>query len=616
MPNFLKSILFLKVFLVISTIATAQKKHFPSFFNASMEDLHWVDSVWNSLEEEEKIAQLFIVPHYTSNSYAEVEDLVKKYNVGGVIFFKGRAETQINAINKLNKVAKTPLVYTLDAEWGLGMRLPKDGISYPYAMTLGAIEDDQLIFEMGVQMAEQLKRVGVGVSYGPVVDLNNNPLNPVINYRSFGENKEKVAAKAIQYMQGLQSQKVLAVGKHFPGHGDTSVDSHKDLPVIPHDVARLDSMELYPYKKLIEAGVGGVMTAHLSVPVWDDQPSSLSPKIVKEVLRDSLAFNGLVFTDGILMNAITKRFQKYGVADAKALVAGNDVVEFTNHIGDAIDAVMDEIERGNLSWEEIDQKGWRMLLMKKWTGAHQVTSISTARLKEDLHPLKATHLIQNIADEAVTLLQYEGGLPLKTNSGKIAVVNIGTQEYSELANTLKGQGLEVTSFYLSKNASISAVNALIKKLKNYNTVISQLSGFYMTQGAKDIAVELEKGKASPALKYPYKITYTQVKYIEMANLLPQHFTVVLGNAYVLRSFQGIEKQNGIIITYQNSKALRNAVGKMVVGKIQPKGTLPVTIDARYKEGTSYKSFENPNIQAVEREQISTLSIPKINKTDV
>ncbi|WP_172826883.1 glycoside hydrolase family 3 protein [Flammeovirga sp. SJP92] len=591
----MKSIFFLKVFIVISTITLAQEKRYPAFFNASMDDLHWVDSVWSSLSEDEKIAQLFIVPHYTSNSYSEVEDLVEKYNVGGVIFFKGRAETQINAINKLNKVAKTPLVYTLDAEWGLGMRLPKDGISYPYAMTLGAIENDSLIYEMGVQMAEQLKRVGVSVSYGPVVDLNNNPLNPVINYRSFGENKEKVASKAIQYMHGLQSQNVLAVGKHFPGHGDTSVDSHKDLPVIPHDVARLDSMELYPYKKLIEAGVGGVMTAHLSVPVWDEQPSSLSPKIITEILRDSLAFNGLVFTDGILMNAITKRFKNYGKADAKALVAGNDVVEFTNHIGDAIDAVKDEIEAGNITWESIDDKGWRVLLMKKWAGLHQPQSISTKNLHADLHPKKAGKLIQNIADEAVTLLQYEGGLPLEKGNGKVAIVNVGSKNYTEVEKALKEQGLEVESFFLSKRASTTEVNALIKKLKKFDTVISQLSGFYMTQGAKDIAVELEKGKASPAMRYPYKITYTQIKYIEQARSLPQHFTVVLGNAYVLRSFQGIEKQNSVILTYQNSKALRKAVGKLIVGKIQPKGTLPVTIDKRYKEGISFKSFENPNI---------------------
>ncbi|NME68958.1 glycoside hydrolase family 3 protein [Flammeovirga aprica] len=602
--------------MVISTITFAQEKHYPSFFNASVEDLHWVDSVWNSLDEEEKIAQLFIVPHYTSNSYSEVEDLVKKYNVGGVIFFKGRAATQVNAINKLNKVAKTPLVYTLDAEWGLGMRLPKDGISYPYAMTLGAIEDDHLIFEMGVQMAEQLKRVGVSVSYGPVVDLNNNPLNPVINYRSFGENKEKVAAKAIQYVHGLQSQKVLAVGKHFPGHGDTSVDSHKDLPVIPHDIPRLDSMELYPFKKIIEAGVGGVMTAHLSVPVWDEQPSSLSPKIITEVLRDSLAFNGLIFTDGILMDAITKRFQMYGKADAKALVAGNDVVEFTNHIGDAIDAVKEEIDNGNITWEDIDQKGWRMLLMKKWAGLDRPVSPSADNLYEDLHPLKAKHLIQNIADEAVTLLQYEGGLPLSKGSGRIAVVNIGSKNYSELTSMMQSKGMEVTSFFLSKRASQQEVTALIKKLKNFDTVISQLSGFYMTQGAKDIAVELENGKASPTLKYPYKITYAQIKYMEQANQLPHHFTVVLGNAYVLRSFQGIEKQNGILLAYQNSKALRNAVGKIMIGEIPPKGSLPVTIDRRYKEGTSYKSLENPNTKKVERVSISTLSIPKLNKSDV
>lgn len=616
MPNFFKTVYFLVLFVAINMNVMAQQKSYPSFFNTSMDDLHWVDSVWNSLSEDEKIAQLFIVPFYTSKSYNEVASLVKKYNVGGVIFFKGRAETQVNAINKLNKLAKTPLVYTLDAEWGLGMRLPKDGISYPYAMTLGAIEDDALIYEMGVQMAHQLKRIGVSVNYGPVVDLNNNPLNPVINYRSFGENKEKVSNKAIQYIKGLQSQKVLAVGKHFPGHGDTNVDSHKDLPVINHTYERLDAMELYPFKKIIEAGVGGVMTAHLSVPIWDDKPSSLSPQIVQSVLRDSLSFNGLVFTDGILMGAISKKYPRYGTADAKALVAGNDVVEFTNHIGEAITAVKEELKSGNLTWEQIDNKGWRMLLMKKWAGLNTPNTIATAHLSRDLHPLKASQLIQNIADEAVTLLHYEGGLPLEKKTGEIAIVNIGNSNYSELENTFKHKGLKVTSFFLHKNAAITEVNSLIEKLKNFDTVVSQFSGFYMSQGAKDIAVELEKGTAKAGMKYPYKITFTQIKYMEKVNQLSQHYTIVLGNAYVLRSFKNIENQSGIFVTYQNLKELRGAVAKVLVGEINPKGTLPVTIDKRFKEGTSFKSLENPHTKTIKRETISILTLPKIDKSDV
>lgn len=616
MPNFFKSILFIMLICASCHITMAQAKYYPKYFDTSIEDLQWVDSVWNSLSEDEKIAQLFIVPFYTSNSYNEVASLVKKYNVGGVIFFKGKAIDQANAINKLNKFAKTPLVYTLDAEWGLGMRLPKDGISYPYAMTLGAIEDDQLIYEMGTQIAEQLKRIGVSVNYGPVVDLNNNPLNPVINYRSFGENREKVAKKAIEYIHGLQDNNVLAVGKHFPGHGDTNVDSHKDLPVISHDIQRLDSLELYPFKEIINAGVGGIMTAHLSVPVWDDAPSSLSSKVITDVLRDSLAFNGLIFTDGILMNAITKKYQKYGVADAKALVAGNDIVEFTNHIENAINAVKDEIAKGTISWEDINKKGWRMLLMKKWTGLDKPSFIDPKNLSRDLHPIKANHLIQNIADEAVTLLQYHGGLPLTTASGKIAVVNIGTKNYNEIGEAFAKEKLNITTFYLSKYASQNDVNTLLFKLKNYDVVISQFSGFYMNQGTKDIAVELSKGKASQTMKYPYKITYTMIKYLEEASKFSNHYSVILGNAYTLRSFKGIEDKNAIILTYQNNKALRNSVAKMFLGKIKPKGTLPVTIDTRFKEGIGYKSFKNPHTKKIKRESLTLHVLPKIKKSDV
>ncbi|WP_221465152.1 glycoside hydrolase family 3 protein [Flammeovirga kamogawensis] len=595
------------------TSVNAQHKVYPKYFDASKEDLVWVDSVWNSLSDNEKIAQLFVVPFYSPKSYNEVSMLVRKYNVGGVIFFKGRAEDQVNAINRLNGIAKTPLIYTLDAEWGLGMRLPKDGISYPYAMTLGAIENDELIYRMTEQISTQLKRVGVKVSYGPVADLNNNPLNPVINYRSFGENKERVAKKSIQYMRGLQDNNVVAVAKHFPGHGDTNIDSHKDLPIIPHSVKRLDSLELYPFSKLIEAGVGGVMSAHLQVPVWDDKTSSLSHKIIQEVLRDSLGFNGLIFTDGILMDAVTKQYKGYGKADAQALVAGNDVIEFTNHIDKAIKEVKIQINKGNLTWHQIDEKGYRMLLMKRWVGAHKQEMLSISHLNEDLHPLEANQLIQEISDEAVTVLENKKQiLPLSVNSGKIAIVNIGAN-YKEMSKDFRSKGLDVSNFFLSKYATESEVVQFTKTLQKYDVIVTQVGGLYMSQKVKDIAVELTNHKPTATMKFPYGITYSTLKYFDITNKWQNQIVVFLGNAYTLRTFKGIENSSGLLLTYQNNQALRKAVSKVILGEIQPKGTLPVTIDKRFKEGLGLKSFDDHHVKRVNSEELNVQEVPKINK---
>ncbi|AZQ62334.1 glycoside hydrolase family 3 protein [Flammeovirga pectinis] len=613
MYKFLKRITFLFILMHYFINVNAQNDVYPKYFDASKEDLVWVDSVWNAFSDNEKIAQLFIVPFYTPKSYNEVSMLVRKYNVGGVIFFKGRAEDQVNAINRLNTVAKTPLIYTLDAEWGLGMRLPKDGISYPYAMTLGAIENDELIYRMAEQISTQLKRVGVKVSYGPVADLNNNPLNPVINYRSFGENKEKVARKSIQYMRGLQDNNVVSVAKHFPGHGDTNVDSHKDLPIIPHSIKRLDSLELYPFSKLIEAGVGGVMSAHLQVPVWDDKTSSLSHKIIQEILRDSLGFNGLIFTDGILMDAITKQYKGYGKADAEALVAGNDVIEFTNHIDKAIKEVKLQIDKGNLSWHQIDEKGYRMLLMKRWVGADKQKRLLLSHLDEDLHPLEAQQLIQEISDEAVTLLENKKQLlPLSTNSGRVAIVNIGA-DYKELPKGLIAKGVDVKSYFLSKYASESQVIQLTKALQKYDVIVTQVGGLYMSQKVKDIAVELTNHKPTATMKYPYGVTYSTLKYFDITNKWQNQIVVFLGNAYTLRTFKDIENNSGLILTYQNNKALRKSVTKVILGDILPKGTLPVTIDQRFKEGIGLKSFDDHNVQKINSEELNVQEVPKINK---
>ncbi|MCC6570683.1 MAG: glycosyl hydrolase, partial [Chitinophagales bacterium] len=271
----------------------------------------WVDSVLNSLTLEEKIGQLFMVAAYSNKDethYQSVEKYIRDYKVGGLIFFQGTAVKQAELTNRYQAAAKTPLWIGFDGEWGLGMRLDNT-ISYPRQLTLGAIDNTQLIYDMGKEFARQMKRIGIHINFAPDIDVNNNPNNPVINDRSFGDNKFGVTRRALTYMMGMQENGILASGKHFPGHGDTDVDSHKDMPVLKHSKERLESVELYPFRQLIRYGVGSVMVAHMNVQALDNTPnlpSTLSPKVVQQKLKDEMGFQGLVFTDAMNMKGVTK----------------------------------------------------------------------------------------------------------------------------------------------------------------------------------------------------------------------------------------------------------------------------------------------------------------------
>ena len=260
----------------------------------------WVDSVFKKMSLDERLGQLFMIAAYSNKDekhQRHIDSLVKFQKIGGLIFMQGGPERQINLINRYQKLAKTPLMMSIDGEWGLGMRLDST-LSYPYQMTLGAIQDNELIEEMGVQIAQQCQRVGIHVNFAPVVDVNSNPENPVIGFRSFGENKYRVAEKGIAYMRGMQKGGILANAKHFPGHGDTEIDSHLALPIINHDTARLNKRELYPFKRLIDAGVRSIMVAHIQIPAYDKRPNTpttLSKAVVTDLLKDKMKFDGLIF---------------------------------------------------------------------------------------------------------------------------------------------------------------------------------------------------------------------------------------------------------------------------------------------------------------------------------
>ena len=315
-------------------------------------NLRWVDSVFNTLSVEEKIGQLMMPRGNYSYEYdtARFNKIVRDYHVGGFVLFRNRPTAQALMVNKLQAMSRVPMLIGMDMEWGLEMRLDST-VRFPYQMTLGAMQgNENLIEEMGLQLAEQCKRLGIHVNYAPVVDINNNPNNPVINYRSFGENREKVTSKALVYMRGLQKGGIITSAKHFPGHGDTGVDSHADLPVIPFNRSRLDSLELFPYRELIKNGLQGVMIAHLSIPSLDttkNLASTMSQKIVTDLLRKDLNFKGLVFTDAMDMQGAVKFFPE-GTANVKAILAGNDILETFVDVPAAFNAIKKALERVKL----------------------------------------------------------------------------------------------------------------------------------------------------------------------------------------------------------------------------------------------------------------------------
>lgn len=384
---------------------TAQTKK--PFIESIQEQNTWVDSVFKKLNRRERIAQLFMVRAHTNlgKKYSDsVAKVIKRERLGGVVFFQGGPGRQVEVTNEYQKISKTPLLVSMDGEWGLGMRLDST-VSYPYQMTLGAIQDNNLIYEMGRQIAKDFKRMGMQINFAPVMDVNNNPKNPVINYRSFGDNKYKVAAKGAAYMKGMQDEGVLVTLKHFPGHGDTDVDSHYDLPQLKFTRERLDSLELYPFKEVINQGASGVMVAHMNIPSLDPTPklpSTLSNPIVTGILKNDLNYKGLIFSDAMDMKGVSKYF-KDGEAEVRGLEAGMDVLELAENSRAAIREIRKSIRKKRLSWDRINTSVKKVLAAKYWAGLDKPESIELNNIVADLNRTESSALNQQLADAAVTL---------------------------------------------------------------------------------------------------------------------------------------------------------------------------------------------------------------------
>ncbi|MEX2379543.1 MAG: glycoside hydrolase family 3 N-terminal domain-containing protein [Vicingaceae bacterium] len=532
----------------------------------------WADSLIKVMTLDEKIGQLFNVAAYSNRDEKHTQEIleqIRNYHIGGLTFFKGTPYKQAELTNLFQDSSRIPLMIAMDGEWGLSMRLDST-IRYPWQMTLGAVQDNDLIFDMGKQIAEQFRRLGVHVNFAPVVDVNNNPNNPVINARSFGEDKRNVAAKGIAYMQGLQSGRVLACAKHFPGHGDTDTDSHISLPVVNHTKERIDSLELYPFKQLIAAGVSSMMTAHMHLPVYTPKPnqaSSLSAAVVDTLLKQQLNYGGLVFTDGLNMGGVAS-YQRSEEVDLQAIQAGNDILLLSKDVPKAVEAIKKAIENNQLSEQQIHESAYKVLKAKEWLRIHKQSKVDLKHLHEDLNHTDYTFLKRKLVEKSLTLIRNEEQIvPIKNIKDKrIVSLALGEEgvSYRAFQKTLNLYAKVDTMHYTS--LPVSKQKALMDTLLTYDQVI----------------VSVHKSNDHPWVKF--EIDNEFKNFINILRLKKKIILDVFANAYSLQDFLGADFAQGLILSYQNSKAAQELSAQLIFGGVQAEGKLPVSVSTMMKAG--------------------------------
>jgi len=538
------------------------------FVKATPEAHAWVDSVFNTLSKKQRIAQLMIIRAHSNlgpDHVEKVTKLIKKYDVGGLCFFQGGPVRQANLTNYYQSITKVPLMISIDGEWGLGMRLDSV-INFPRQLMIGAVQDAQLVHSFGKAVGEQCKRLGIQVNFAPDVDVNNNPENPVINDRSFGEDRYKVALFGTEYMKGMQEVGVLACAKHFPGHGDVAVDSHFDLPVINKTRNQLDSLELYPFRALIEAGVGSVMNAHLYIPAIDttqNLATSISQKNVTGLLKNELGFKGLTFTDALEMKGVAKFFPG-GEISLQSLIAGNDMLCLPEDIKGSIEKVIKAIKAGKLTWEDIDARVKKVLLYKYALGLNNTRPIELNNLTDDLN--KQTIAIKTkLAANAITLLNNKTpNLWPLDGKKKIAYVGVGINEANDFASLLKN----------NFNAQLFLVS-----YKDSNNEAAKIIAAIKQGGFDAVIIGVHNYNRRPASNY--SISSSAVTLINQLQQNANTITLAFGNPYAIKNFCNAPN---LVACYEDDAITQKAAFDLLAGKLIAKGKLPVTVCNELKFG--------------------------------
>ncbi len=518
----------------------------------------WVDQTYNSLSQDEKLGQLFIVALYTNkdeNHINQVRNIVTNDKIGGLILMQDDAAREINLVNEFQQKSKVPLMIGMDAEWGLYQRI-NTAHKFPWAMTLGAIQDKDLIYQMAAKIAEDCKRMGVNWDFAPVVDVNTNPNNPIIGNRSFGSEVSNVTQSALSYANGLQDNNILAAIKHFPGHGDTNTDSHLDLPVVSHSLQRLNKIELAPFKDLMNKGIGGVMVAHLYVPSLESGkgiPASISKNIITGLLKEKLGYKGLIITDALNMGAVANKY-KPGELDALAFNAGNDIMLFSQGVSEGKKLIQKAIDQGEISQSRVEESVKKILLTKYFLGLNQYTPKNPENINYDINNDSHTKLVQNLYSNALTLLKDEKKLlPLNSNT-TYYYVPLEEAPYQTFENRLKSDS-----------------KVIVKKASEINTIPANST----------VIVGFHKDN-STAYK-PYKISAESKKILSDLTKNKNVILNVFGSAYALKDID-LSKVSTVLVSYENNDDSMTATADALNGKTKISGKLPVLVNDQLKPG--------------------------------
>ena len=578
----------LYVFVFFTMILNGQTSLDPLLDKNFNEQLKWVDSIYNTMNIDEKIGQLFMARISSvvgQKSFEKAKENIIKNHIGGFIFSKGSASKSNRWINALQKKSKIPLITGMDAEWGASMRY--DSINkFPWNMTLGAIQDDELIEEIGYKIGIQLKALGININFSPVVDINTNPLNPIIGNRSFGEDKFEVSRKSLKMMMGMHRAGILTCAKHFPGHGETMKDSHYDLPLVKFDKNRIDSVELYPYKKLIPQGISSIMVGHLNYPALDDGiPSSLSKKIVDSLLLKELDFKGLVITDALEMKGVSE-FKKYKNISLGAFLAGNDILLIPENLEKDLKVFKRAYYKNIITEERLSLSVKKILKAKYKLGLNDYKPLDVDNLVSKINSISNEYLIRKSMEDAITLLKNDSTIPLSKQ--KIGYLNLGDKD---------------NDFYnlLSRELDISKIN-----INNYNR--DDVFDYEF------LIISFLKSNKSPWVNSEF--SKTDIEIIETLSSKRKVILVTFTKPYNLSKIN-LEKISAVLLAYQNNMDAKYSATQSIVGKNKITGRLPVSISTKYKYGSgitlkmdSLFPFVNPfdvGINKIKLKQIDNLA---------
>ncbi len=584
-------------YLLLFLISFSRAQDHPLVTKDSLAQVQWVNETYDRLSLEERIGQLFMI-HVASNqdktTTDKIGELIAEHGLGGVIFSKGGPVRQALLTNTYQENAKIPLLVGMDAEWGLSMRLDST-YAFPWNMTLGAIQDDSIVKEVGHRIGLHAKRLGVHINFAPDIDININPKNPIIGNRSFGEDKLNVAKKGIAYMQGLDQAGVLATAKHFPGHGDTATDSHKALPILDFTKERLDSIELAPFKALVNAGVSSVMVAHLDIPSLEPKegfPSSLSEAIISGLLKEKLGFKGLIFTDALNMKAVSA-FAPLGEVELSAFLAGNDILLMPQDVLNAKQKMIAAFTEGKITEERLAESVKKILMAKYKAGLHRYAPIQIDALYHDLNSIEDDLLYENAIEQAITVAKNRFSLiPMRSlEKKKIAYVEFGDASGTHFSTALK------------KYADVTVVKAkdiagYKGKLKDYNLVI----------------IGLHKSNESPWKGY--KFSKNELFWLEQISGLRTSNTIltVFTKPYALLDVINFNSIDGLVVSYQNSKLAQEKTAEVLFGAIGAKGRLPVTANTTFpvNSGKDTKAILRLGYSKPERVGLDSKRLAKVD----